>query len=556
MAEQAGDFRRIDWNELFPFTQIFRSFRIAVQPAKLGLALVGVILTGALGYLLDVAWSPTRHLPVGPEVWAYWQVPDIDAWRSAQLDERRAALETVHRSFSSDQTPPTGEVERRGEIEEAQRRLKAQYRARVAELMAADRAQDIPAEAARYTQAYNLLDAYRTRGLFDSFLDYQRDAVGRFLQASRSMITLDWSAINGGASEVLQARYLLGDPRQPGDLNGIGMTGSLLLMLRGVQWLLFEHQVFALLLLAGTLAIWSLIGGAICRMSALTAARDEQISARSALNFAARKFLGFASAPLLVLLMIVLIGFVMALGGLVLMGVPYLGDVVGPMLLILALVGGFVMALVVVGAIGGGSMMWPTIGVEGSDGFDAISRSYSYFYSRPWRTAFYALVAAAYGALTYLLLRYLVYLVFKLTRFFVGVGLFWTRRPGTGDPQATKLEAMWPMPTPDNLIGDWAPLLGLIRWERAGAAIIHVWVVLVVLLLLAYLLSYFFSASTIIYLLLRRHVDATDVEDVYMEEEDEVYAPALSSATIGAPSDAPASTPPEGPGGSSADPKS
>ncbi|HOA74437.1 MAG TPA: hypothetical protein PL151_03590 [Phycisphaerae bacterium] len=536
MAEQPGALRRIDWNEYFPFIRIFKSVPMALQPSKLALALAGVVLMGALGYLLDVLWSWKYNRPVGPEVWAYWQVPDIDRWREAQRSERLVVLQRLYTGdgLLAGKAPADLKVlNEPGALKEAQRRLKAQFREEAASR--ADQPDWIATRAAVYAEAYEALAAYETRGIFDSFLEYEQEVIGQFLAASRALLTLDFGAVTAGTEDVLQGRQMLGEMRRPGDFGGIGMIGSVLLAFRGVQWLLHEHAVFAILFLLGALAIWSLIGGAICRMSAMNAARDEQISARSALTFAGRKFLGFLSAPLLPLLMVVIIGVLLALGGLVFTAIPYLGDILGPILLVLALLGGFVMALIVVGAIAGGSLLWPTIGVEGSDGFDAVSRSYSYFFSQPWRTAFYGIVAAIYGGLTYLIFRYFVYIVLRLTRFFVSLGVWFTERPGTGDPNATKLEAMWPMPTPDNLMGDWSSMLGLIRWERAGAGIIHVWLLLVVLLLCAYLVSYFFSASTIIYLLLRRRVDAIDMEDVYVDEEDEVVAPALGTATSSGP---------------------
>ena len=125
---------------------------------------------------------------------------------------------------------------------------------------------------------------------------------------------------------------------------------------------------------------------AICRNSFRNVARDEQIPLKTALTFARRKFVGFLSAPLLPVLLIVVIGAMLFVGGLVL-SVPVLGEVLGGLLMVLALVGGAIIALVLVGVAGGGGLLWPTVAVEGSDGFDAMSRSYSYFYSRPWRTA-------------------------------------------------------------------------------------------------------------------------------------------------------------------------
>ena len=47
------------------------------------------------------------------------------------------------------------------------------------------------------------------------------------------------------------------------------------------------------------------------------------------------------------------------------------------------------------------------------------------------------------------------------------------------------------------------------------------WVGLVWLLTVGFAYSYFWSASTLIYFLLRKDVDATEIEEVYIEEEEE-----------------------------------
>ena len=47
--------------------------------------------------------------------------------------------------------------------------------------------------------------------------------------------------------------------------------------------------------------------------------------------------------------------------------------------------------------------MWATISSEGTDSFDAISRSYAYAFQRPLHYLFYALVAVVLGVLGWLL---------------------------------------------------------------------------------------------------------------------------------------------------------
>ena len=47
------------------------------------------------------------------------------------------------------------------------------------------------------------------------------------------------------------------------------------------------------------------------------------------------------------------------------------------------------------------------------------------------------------------------------------------------------------------------------------------WVYLVIGLVGAFAISFYFSANTLIYYLMRREVDATDLDDVYVEEMDD-----------------------------------
>ena len=228
--------------------------------------------------------------------------------------------------------------------------------------------------------------------------------------------------------------------------------------------------------------------------------------------------MAFFTAPLLPIGFIIVIGFILFVGGLV-SAIPYIGELIGGALMGLALLGGFAMAMAVIGLIAGGSLLWPTIAVEGSDSFDGFSRSYSYIYTKPWRTGFYAVVAIVYGAICYMFVRFFIFVMLKATRFFVGIGLAGTERPGTGALANTKLDTMWPVPTFGNFRPPTAPF-GAEQWDTAGTFLVGIWLLLVAGLLVAYLISFYYSGSTIIYYLLRREVDATDIEDVYLQEED------------------------------------
>ena len=59
------------------------------------------------------------------------------------------------------------------------------------------------------------------------------------------------------------------------------------------------------------------------------------------------------------------------------------------------------------------------------------------------------------------------------------------------------------------------------KWyNHVGAFMVSIWLYLFFLMVLGFGYSYFWSASTIIYLLMRRKVDDTDLDEVYLEEDE------------------------------------
>jgi hypothetical protein len=532
MQEQPAELQRINWSSCFAFTQIFRTFKMALHPSKLGLALAAVLLTFALGKVLDRVWS-SRYEPVANEVNAFWLQPNIDRWRDERLAHREAAVRSAYQQL--DLTIPPDVVQdlkasavTNATVRSALNDIETKGRARVYD--AKTRAEDRPQIAAEFTRVYEGLEQFRTRGVFTSFIDFETSAIRQFVNSAATL------RLGEGVQEVMTARRadgftgVLGSVRSPLGAgvalkpteSGVGALASLILMARGVQWLVLEHALYALVFLLVALAIWAFFGGAICRMAALNFARDERIPLRTAWNFACRKYVGFVTAPLLPVGLIVGAGVFLAIGGLI-GSIPYAGGAIAGLFLFLALAAGFVMALVTIGFLVGGSLMWPTIAVEGSDSFDAMSRSYSYIYSRPWKTALYALVVCTYGAICYLFARFFVYLMLRISRFFVGLGMTWTSRPGTGTPGSTRIDSLWPLPTFDELLPS-PPLFAAWHGDTAGQWLVALWVGLTMLLLCAFLVTFYFCGSTIIYYLLRREVDATDLEDVYSEDVDEEEA--------------------------------
>ncbi len=296
-------------------------------------------------------------------------------------------------------------------------------------------------------------------------------------------------------------------------------------MMYGLFWLVRHHFVYFLIFVAGALAIWSLAGGAICRIAAVQFARGDKLTAMQGVEFArTRLFGGFFLAPCIPLAFMAITVALMALGG-VMLRVPLLGDLVS-LLFVLALFGGVIVAVLGLGLIAGGNLFWPVVAAEGSDAFDAFSRGLAYPFSRPWRALLYYGFSLVFAAVCWLFVRWFAVVALMVTRGVVAWGTspfgWWTR--GTTESPVSKLELLWPLSGPHSLHAwpDWSQLGYL---ERFSALAIGINVLLVIAATWAFLASFYFCASTVVYFLLRRDVDGADIGDVFDGDEPSMLTP-------------------------------
>ena len=180
----------------------------------------------------------------------------------------------------------------------------------------------------------------------------------------------------------------------------------------------------------------------------------------------------------------------------------------------LALVGGAIIAVVLIGTVAGFNLMFPAVAYDGSDYFDAVNRSFSYLRARPWRLAFYSIVAAVYGAACYLFVRLFAFVILFGSRFFVRAGL-WKEIGGVN-----KLDIIWPRPTYSDFCGSALPAAA---WTQSvSALLIHLFSFAMVCLVAAFIVSFYFSANTIIYSLIRYKTDNVAVTEVYTDNADNI----------------------------------
>ncbi len=307
-------------------------------------------------------------------------------------------------------------------------------------------------------------------------------------------------------------------------------------------WLAVMHPVYALIYLLGVwLPVWAFFGAAICRIAAMQAARDERLPIADALAFARSKFWSFVSAPLLPIGVIIIVGLLLFLGGFV-GAIPGVGTFLTPLFFFLAILGGFVIAIVSIALALGAPLMYPTIAVEGSDAFDALSRSFSYVGERIWRTLLYFAVALVYGTVCFVFVKLLARIALFASHFFVGLSMNIGSATSGKTEIAHKLDAMWQAPaldfsTPFYGVFDHSVVTG---WSAFGRFLLMLWVYGVFAVVAGFLISYFHSASTLVYFLLRRDVDATDMEEVFVEDHDQ---PPSAGQPAEPPPPAPATSP-------------
>ena len=143
------------------------------------------------------------------------------------------------------------------------------------------------------------------------------------------------------------------------------------------------------------LLVWSFAGGAITRTTAVQLAADEKLDWSSMTSYVLARWRSYFAAPLFPLLGVLLVTIPILILGLLLRTGPTTW--IAGLVWFLPLAGGLLASILLLGLLFGWPLMWATISSEGTDSFDALSRSYAYTFQRPLQYLLYAIVAAVFG---------------------------------------------------------------------------------------------------------------------------------------------------------------
>ncbi len=237
--------------------------------------------------------------------------------------------------------------------------------------------------------------------------------------------------------------------------------------------------------------VWSIFGTAITRAVSLQLAGEESPGLFGSLGFG----MGFWMSSFNSVIFVLLGMFALSIPG-ALLGLAMRTDI-GLMLVGIlwpvVLAGSLVLSILAIGVIVGWPLMVATVAVERGDSFQAISSSFSYLYQRPLHLFFYGTVA----------------LVVALPAL-VAVALFgdvttslamWAASWGMGHDRT--VEILTNLESTKGSLG----MDLLLFWRQCIDGILQ-----------SFGVGYFWAVVTAFYLLLRRDVDGTELDEVVLEE--------------------------------------
>jgi hypothetical protein len=550
MAEDKLETREVNLAQWLPWTVLFRGFQVALDLKKLFLAAVGIAVMAFGWWLLAVIFAP------GPK----------PGWPSDYSHTNYLGLKEVKRLPEDQQ-----EAAARLEAWKAFKRDREQWNLRLETAGEPDQVQNTDAgDLANNPQEFKEIDEQIQKGateikLKDRTVLVRPKPVGRlrvwpwFEDRGPNPYLL----VTGQATSVTAEGEARRVPWERGHFMDwlLGEQLPVLIeplakFLRPLAYLRRAGPLagfYLLLVLVWTVATWAFFGGAITRMAAVQVARNEKIGMGEAMRFVWAKKWSYLFASVAPFLFIGAILVLLGLFGVVNL-VPVLGDAWNGFLWPLVLLGGLGIAVGLVGLVGW-PMMHATLSAEGSDSFDAISRSYSYVFQGVWQYAFYAVLALLYGAVVVFFVGFMGSLLVYVGK--AGVGL----TPGSG-PQWTDRDPSYlfvyaptsfgwrelllqgvtteqgPLVEPNGVVNNVArqQYLRTFSWYNyVGAGLVTFWTYLFFLMIIGFAYSFFWCESTIIYLLMRRKVDDTELDEVYLEEEEPEETYATSTAVAPGP---------------------
>lgn len=314
-----------------------------------------------------------------------------------------------------------------------------------------------------------------------------------------------------------------------------------------------------------TLAVWSFVGVGIARVCVLRLARNEQAGLDDAFEFAIDKFVTCFAAvamPLAAVFGLCIPTFIIGL---------FLGFDIGTLLVglfwFVVLAISAVMGILLLGLLFSWPLIVSSVATEGQNSFDAMTRAYAYTFQRPIHYLFYLTIAMLFGGFIWLVVGGLTNGIIDLS--------YWSTSWGANRTSANRIEVIKGNLSPhvraintkdlmtdsvtdiadqsvadqdagvaegaanrsrmEITVDDSEQERSAVNLER-GRKIIAFWEGMLKTVAAAFIYGLFWCMATAVYLLLRRDVDETEMDEVYLVDERRTYdLPPLQSDSDGIP---------------------
>ncbi len=292
----------------------------------------------------------------------------------------------------------------------------------------------------------------------------------------------------------------------------------------------FWYLVFGCL---WSLGGWSFAGCCISRYAAISLARDERLPINEVWAFGCQRWFNCVLAVVACFLVVGLFCLPCVLIGLLLTG--DVSSVIGALLWFIVAACGLGMAVVLIGTLFGWPLMIATVAAENQNALDAVTRAFAYVYQRPLHYALYGLVAVLFGGFCWLII-----VTIAQTAINAGFwGASWSANvgnPGRIDDFRRFAEVESSLSVAAETVSGQTDAQLRSRTLEFSTRMIRFWNGMISTLAVSLLYGLFWCEAVAIYLLLRRDVDETEFDEVYVEGDQRVYElPPLKSDEMGVP---------------------
>ena len=286
---------------------------------------------------------------------------------------------------------------------------------------------------------------------------------------------------------------------------GLTLLGDLHEMFMGEDRDLDAKTSYAICIVdfAWLLVVWGFFGAMITRIAVIRIGRGEKIGLKEAMADVRKKYISYVMSPVFVLVSCFVLSLPIVLISLLLNF--DLGVLLASLLWIVAIVASIGVAVLLTGLFFGWPLMWPTISAEeAGDVYEATSRTFAYTFQAPVQYLFYVLISIVIWVPSVMLVQNFTSLAEQVI--FSGMNV------AAEEGQLIQ----------DYLTGQ-VSLDGESQSFVMGAKIISGLHWFAHLMADAFCVGFFFSSFSGIYLLLRRFVDHTPLDEVFVIDDKTKY---------------------------------